>query len=175
MTKAAIWVRVSTTEQEAENQLIRLSEYASTQEWEVVWHYHVEESAWRGAHLKWLTTVYEDARAGKFKVLLVWSIDRLSRQGIGAIFQIIERLESYGVKVISLQESWTQESNPLMRDMLLAMTAWVAKFESDRQSERTKAGIRRKMEQDGWKPGRQVGSRDKKKRRRSGYYARHAT
>jgi DNA invertase Pin-like site-specific DNA recombinase len=60
-----------------------------------------------------------------------------------------------------------------VRELITAIMAWVAQMESQRRSERTKAGIARKVQQDpSWRPGRQRGAKDKAKRKRSGYVAR---
>lgn len=61
-----------------------------------------------------------------------------------------------------------------MQDLLLAIAGWVAKMESSRRSERTKAGLARALTQ-GKKLGRPSGSKDDKKRNRSGYFRRYAT
>ena len=170
--KAAIWLRVSTGEQHTDNQLPDLRAYGERRGCEVVKVYQVQESAWRGAHQKALTEVYKDARAGRFTVLLVWSLDRLSRKGVGPTLEIVNRLSKAGVEVWSLQEPWLETSGEL-RDLLLAMVGWVAQYESNRRSERTLAGLNR-ARANGAKLGRPQGSKDKKKRRRSGYYARYA-
>jgi putative DNA-invertase from lambdoid prophage Rac len=68
------------------------------------------------------------------------------------------------VKVISYQESWTEAPGEL-GDLLYALTGWVARMESQRRSERTKAGLERAVAQ-GKKLGRPTGSRDRKKRKR---------
>ena len=91
-TKVAIWLRVSTGEQHAENQRPDLEAWAQRRGLEIVKVYVVSESAWKGAHQKALTQVYQDARAGRFQVLLVWALDRLSREGIASTREIIEQL-----------------------------------------------------------------------------------
>ena len=88
------------------------------------------------------------------------------------MLQLVNTFETYGVKVISLQESWTATEGP-MRELFIAMAAWAGKFESDRRSERTKAGLTRAVA-NGKKLGRPTGRKDKKKRRRSGYLLRYA-
>ena len=52
-----------------------------------------------------------------------------------------------------------------MGDLLYALTGWVARMESQRRSERTKAGLARAVAE-GKKLGRPKGSKDKKKRKR---------
>ena len=76
------------------------------------------------------------------------------------------------MKVISFQESWTEVDGPL-RELLLSIVAWIARMESDRRSERTKAGLNRAVAE-GKTLGRPKGSTDKRKRRTSGYYRSHA-
>jgi DNA invertase Pin-like site-specific DNA recombinase len=170
--KAAIWTRVSTGEQDASNQLPAIQSYAEGRGLEIVHTYTVQESAWRGAHQTALGQVYAQARAGMFSVLLVWSLDRLSREGVAATLEIINRLAQYKVKVWSIQEAWTEVGGPL-QELLLSITAWVARQESERRSERTKAGLER-ARANGKALGRPAGAKDKKRRKQSGYFARWA-
>lgn len=160
--KAALYLRVSTTEQETSNQLPSLEDYAKRRGLEIVHAYSEAESAWKSGHQAELARLLEDARHGKFQVVLVWALDRLSREGALAILSLVDRLKRYGVKVISYQESWTEAPGELA-DVLYAITGWVARMESQRRSERTKAGIERAKLQ-----GSQIGKRgpDKKKRRK---------
>ena len=170
--RAAIWVRVSSAPQHTENQLPDLYALAQRRGMKVVEVYELHESAWRGAHKKVLSQVYQDARLGRFDTLLVWALDRLSREGISATLEIVDRLGRSGVRVVSLQEGWSEVDGPL-RELLLSIVAWVARMESERRSERTKAGLARAIAQ-GKKLGRPSGSKDSKKRKRSGYFARYA-
>lgn len=165
ITRVALWLRVSDPRNSTlENQRAGLEALAKARGWNIVKVYEVEESAWRGAHLKAMSGVYEDAHLGQFQVLLVWALDRLSRQGVAATLQIIQRLATYNVQVVSLQESWTDVDGPL-REFLLSVVAWVANMESNRHSERTRAGMARAKEQ-GKSVGRPPGSTDTKKRKR---------
>jgi DNA invertase Pin-like site-specific DNA recombinase len=70
---------------------------------------------------------------------------------------------STGVKIIPFQESWTEAPGDLA-DVLYAIAGWVARMESQRRSERTKAGLDR-LKRSGKKLGRPTGARDQKKRR----------
>ena len=171
-SKAAILARVSDAGQHSENQFPDLIAWAQRRGLEVVVTYQFQESAWKGAHQKQLSQVYRDARAGKFQVLLVWALDRLSREGPLATLEIVHRLGQSGVQVWSYQEPWTEAGGELL-DLLLAIAGWVARMESNRRSERTKAGLARAVAQ-GKRLGRPKGSKDSKKRKRSGYFARYA-
>jgi len=96
--------------------------------------------------------------------VLVWALDRLSREGALAILSLAHKLSVCGVKVLSYQESWTEAPGELA-ELLYALTGWVARMESQRRSERTKAGLARVKAQ-GKRLGRPSGSKDKRKRRR---------
>jgi DNA invertase Pin-like site-specific DNA recombinase len=78
--------------------------------------------------------------------------------------QLVSSFETYGCHVISIQESWTQDTRP-MRELFIAMAAWAGKFESDRRSERTKAGLDR-ARANGKRLGRPLGKKDSKPRRK---------
>lgn len=130
--------------------------------------YKETESAWKAGHQRVLASLLEDARKQKFDTLLVWALDRLSREGSLAILSLIHRLKTFGVKVISFQESWTEVPGELA-DILYAIAGWVARMESQRRSERTKAGLTRIVAQ-GKKIGRPPGSKDKRKRKRRTFF-----
>ena len=85
---------------------------------------------------------------------------------------IVNRLGKSGIEVWSLQEPWLETSGEL-RDLLLAMVGWVARYESNRRSERTLAGLARARANRA-KLGWPQGSKDRKRRRRSGYFQRYA-
>lgn len=98
-------------------------------------------------------------------MLLVWALYRLSREGALGILLLIRRFRQAGVKVISLQERWTEAPSEL-EEVLLAITGWVARMESQRRSERTKAGVAR-LKAKGVKLGRPLGSKDRRKRKKA--------
>ncbi len=164
MTKVSIYVRVSTGDQDTANQELALTEWAKNRGYVVVAIYSEEESAWKTGHQRELARLLQDARKKrKFDVMLVWALDRLSREGSLAILSLVNRLKICGVKVISYQESWTEAPGELA-ELLYALTGWVARMESHRRSERTKAGLAR-VKALGKRLGRPPGSKDKKRRR----------
>ena len=95
---------------------------------------------------------------------MVWALDRVSREGSAAILNLVNILKRYGVQVLSYQESWTEAPGEI-GEILYAIDGWVAKMESERLSERTKAGVARVKAQ-GKRLGRPKGAKDKKKRKR---------
>ena len=172
--KAALYLRVSTTEQNVDNQLPALEAYADSRGWQIVEVYQENESAWKSGHQKELARLLADCRNGRHRVdvVLVWALDRLSREGAAAILNLVNTFKAYGVRVISYQESWT-EAPGTIGEVLYAIAGWVAKMESERRSERTKAGLARAIAS-GKRLGRPAGSKDGGKRKRTGYLLRYA-
>ncbi len=166
--KCAIYIRVSTTEQVAENQLPALQKWIADRGHELVEIYSENESAWKAGHQHELARLKTEAAKRKFDILLVWALDRLSREGAAAILNLVNTFKAYGVKVISYQEAWTEAPGEI-GEILYAIAGWVARMESQRRSERTRAGIERSRLE-----GKQIGKRgkDKNPRKRSGYFAR---
>ena len=103
--KVCIYSRVSTGQQDTTNQSVALTEWAKQRGFEVVKVYEEEESAWKAGHQRELARLLEDARKRRFDMVLVWALDRLSREGPLAILTLVNRLKICGVKVISYQES----------------------------------------------------------------------
>ena len=167
--KTALYLRVSTTDQTTDNQLPALETYAKNRSYEIVRIYEEEESAWKSGHQRELTNLIADARQRRFQAVLVWALDRLSREGALAILSLVQKLSACGVKVLSYQEAWTEAPGELA-ELLYALTGWVARMESQRRSERTKAGLARVKAQ-GKCLGRPPGSKDKRKRRRRPRFA----
>ena len=81
---------------------------------EIVQVYELQESAWQDAHQKMFSQAHVDARQGKFSVLLVWSLDRLSREGPLATLEIVHRLGQAGVQVWAYQEPCTESGGELL-------------------------------------------------------------
>src|SRR5512136_717891 len=134
MTRAVIYSRVSTCQQDTENQVQVLESWAKQRGLEVVGIYTETESAWRDGHQRQLARLVRDARNGRFSVVLVWALDRLSRLGALSILSLVHRLSCCGVQVLSHEESWTEAPGELA-EILYAIAGWVAKMESRRRSE----------------------------------------
>ncbi len=168
--KVAIYARVSTEDQTTENQTQVLAGYAKQRGYSVWGIYQENESAWKKGQQKELKRLMADAHTGKFDIVLVWALDRLTRGGALEILQLVDKLKNRGVRVLSYQEIWTEAPGEIA-DILYAITGWVARMESERRSERTKAGLERAKAQ-GKTLGRKPGSTDKQPRKKTGYQKR---
>jgi DNA invertase Pin-like site-specific DNA recombinase len=175
-TTAAVWMRVSTAEQRSQNQLPAIEAFAAHHGYDITSRYDLDDSAWSGGGTMYRDTLQQaldDAWRGKFSVLIVWALDRITREGAEGALRVIRQFRERGCIVVSVQESWLNGSAEV-QDVLVAFAGWVAQQESDRRSTRIKAGLaRRKAE--GRPVGRQPGARDVRPRRRSGYVARYET
>jgi len=162
--RVALYIRVSTDEQTADNQRPALEALARQRGWEIIETYAEQGSAWKNGHQPELKRLLAACRSNRNRpdIVLVWALDRLTRQGPAAILNLIHTFRAYGVKIISYQEGWTEAPGEL-EELLLVMIGWVAQQESRRRSERTKAGIERARA-----TGAKIGKRgpDKKRRRK---------
>jgi len=103
--------------------------------------YVLEESAYNGKHRTDLNEALHSARLGEFQVLLVWALDRLSREGVEATLAIMRQFRERGAMVWSMQLSWTETSDARRAELLASIFAWMAAEESRQRSERVKAAI----------------------------------
>jgi len=172
MAKVVVYLRVSRDSQETANQLPALEHWIGARDHELVALYSEDESAWKAGHQHELAKLMSDLPKYQPGIVLVWALDRLTRQGIGAILQLVNNFRVHGVQVVSYSEPWTEQAGP-MRDLLFAIAGWAANFEADRISKRTLAGLDRARSQ-GKRLGRPAGSKDKGKRKRTGYLLRYA-
>ena len=144
--RCGLWLRVSTSEQDVSNQEPELLALVQRRGFEVAKVYRLEgESAYCGStgYRRQLDSMLADARRGEFQVLACWSLDRLSREGALATLGLRDQLGRAAVSVVSVQESWTEVGSAELRELLVAIVGWVARMESQRRSERTKAGLER--------------------------------
>ena len=169
--KAALWCRVSTDKQDESNQLPAMQEFAARHGHTVVKTYELRGVSGRGAQKAQLREAMDAAHRGEFDVLITWSLDRISRLGVGDLLTTIGQFRQRGCVVLSVQESWMNAA-PEVQELLTAVAGFVARFEAERHSERVKAGIAKRRAQ-GLPVGRIAGSKDRKPRRRSGYFARY--
>ena len=102
-----------------------------------------------------LRNLLEYVRKNKDKVdvLLIWKIDRLSRN-LGDYYGIKVALNRYGVKIVSVTEPI--EDDPVGR-FLEAILAAAAQFDNEIRAVRTVGGMRARVLQGGWPHSAPVG------------------
>jgi len=169
-TKAAIWARVSTERQSEENQIPAMERFCEHHGYSIEKRYLMSDvSAFTGAHREALRTVLDDAYRGEFEVLVVWAIDRLCREGIRELLNLIKDLRERRCLLVSVQEPWLNGSDATT-ELLIAIAAWVAHQESVRRGERIKLGLE-KRRRDGKPMGGAASKRgkDRQPRKTEGY------
>src|SRR5712672_3615509 len=142
----AVYARVSTDDkgQNPENQLLRLRACCKRMVYPVVREYVEHEEGGKGAeYRKQLAAMFTGAARREFDLLLVWSLDRFSREGMAATVAHLQRLASHGVAFRSFTEEHLSTENELVRNILLATLSSLAKLEREKISQRTKAGLER--------------------------------
>ncbi len=146
--KAALYARVSKEEgsqnmQDPENQLKPLRSLAEGLGWEVFAEY-VDYASGGDSNRPQFQKMLADARQHKFSVIVVWALDRFSREGMTNTLSYIKQLRMNNVGLKSIQESWLDTREQGIADLLLGIFSWVAEQEKKRISERTKAALHRK-------------------------------
>ena len=172
--RIGIYARCSKNDesQSPTNQLLPLRDYAKALGGEIVKEYIDLASGGNGDREGFLQML-EDAEKRQFDLLLIWSLDRLSREGISNTLGYLERLKRNKVALKSLQESWLDTRDEGLGQLLLAIFSWIAQQERKRIIQRTRAGLERARKQ-GVVLGRPEGKKDSRPRRKSGYFRRYA-
>jgi DNA invertase Pin-like site-specific DNA recombinase len=157
--KVAIYVRVSKDEassdgklQDTDNQLIPLLKYCEARGWEVS-EVFTDRASGGNSNRPDFQRMLGKVRQKHFNAILVWSLDRFSREGMTNTLSYIKQLKSYNCGLVSLQESWLDTTQQGVSELLLAIFSWVASEEKKKISERTKAGLE-KLKAKGIKLGR---------------------
>jgi len=154
--RIAIYARVSTDDkgQDPENQLRQLRQWCASASHDLVHEYVDHESGRKGVNSrKQFAALFEDAHKRKFDCVLFWALDRFTREGMVPTIMHLQRLAVCGVGFHSYTEPHLATDNELVRDILLALLASLAKQEAKRMSERVKAGMAR-AKADGKRIGR---------------------
>jgi DNA invertase Pin-like site-specific DNA recombinase len=139
--QAALYARVSTRDkgQDTENQLMQLRAFAASQNWTVV-HEYIDRTTGKHSDREQFQRLFEDASQRKFDVVLFWSLDRFSREGVLETLNHLQRLAQYGVGYRSFTEQYL-DSCGIFKDAVLSILATIAKQERVRLSERVHAGL----------------------------------
>ena len=141
--RVAFYGRISKrgSHQNPENQLIPCREWCEHNDYDLVEIYIDEDSGRKDIKDRpEFKRMFEDASQGKFDLVLFWSLDRFSRQGMAKTVEHLTKLKSYNVLFHSYKEPILSTENELVRDILLAVLSALAKQEAVRNSERIKAG-----------------------------------
>ena len=146
--RAAVYARVSTVDQEPENQLQELRRYVQARGWTIAEYVDRGVSGAKDRRPA-LDELITDARRRRFDVLVCWRLDRLGRN-LKHLITLLDELQALGVAFVSLAEGIdaTTPAGKLQMHILGA----IAEFERERIRERVLAGLQRARAQ-----GRKLG------------------
>ena len=103
--RAAIYARVSTLDQEPENQLAELRRYVHARSWAEAAEYVDHGVSGARDRRPALDRLVADARRRRVDVLVVWRLDRLGRN-LRHLVTLLDELHAVGVAFVSLGEGW---------------------------------------------------------------------
>ena len=137
--RAAIYARVSTHDQNPDNQLEELRRFAAARGWdakEYVDHGVSGAKERRPA----LDVMVADAKRRRFDAIVVWRLDRLGRN-LKHLITLIDEMSALGISFVSLAEG-IDATTPAGKLQLHILGA-IAEFERGRIQERVLAGLAR--------------------------------
>jgi DNA invertase Pin-like site-specific DNA recombinase len=144
--RIAIYARVSRDDkvQDPENQLRQLRQWCVDAGHAIAHEYIDRESGRKDTKgRKQFAQLFDDAHKRKFDCVLFWALDRFTREGMVPTIMHLQRLAGCGVGFHSYTEPHLATDNELVRNILLALLASLAKVESQKIGERTRAGMAR--------------------------------
>lgn len=139
MKRIAVYMRVSTHEQNIEMQQIALSEYCTARSFQIYKEYI--DSGFSGSKdsRPALNQLMDDARKRKFDTIIVYRFDRFARSSRHLI-QALEEFKSLGIEFISYQEN-IDTSSPLGKAIFVIVGA-MAELERNIIVDRVKSGLK---------------------------------
>jgi len=135
--RAAIYVRVSTNDQDTGLQETELREYVESRGWTCTVYRDQGQSGAKNERPA-LTALMNDLRRRKADVVVVWALDRLARS-LKHLLTIAEECRLLGVDLVSLRQN-IDTTLPAGR-LTFAVLGAVAEFEREMLRERVKAGM----------------------------------
>jgi DNA invertase Pin-like site-specific DNA recombinase len=136
--RAAIYARVSTTDQSPEMQLEELRTYAERRGFEIAGEYVDNGVSGSKDRRPALDRLMRDAHRRQLDSLLVWKLDRFGRS-LRHLVNALAELEARGVAFVSLRDN-LDLSTPAGR-LMFQIIAAMAEFERSLTVERVKAGM----------------------------------
>ena len=138
--KTALYIRVSTHDQNSALQKAELEKYLQDRGWECAGLYEDQMSGARQSR-PGLLRLLEDAAAAKFEAVAVWKLDRFGRSLVDCLNNI-RALEAHQVRFLSVTQNLdTSHADPAGRFLLHILGA-AAEFERSLIKDRVHAGLK---------------------------------
>ena len=165
MKNVVIYGRTSMADQNAETQMLAAREYCARMDMSVTAEY--VDNGWSGKDPKRpeFERLMAAIRAGEVKCVVVYKLDRIGRS-LKHLLNLFEEFKNRGIDFVSITQN-INTATPEGR-LFWGMLAIFSEFEREMIVARTNAGLAR-ARREGKILGRPKGSKDRKRRRRSGY------
>lgn len=138
--KAAIYARVSTSDQNCALQLAELNGYCERAGWTVYAEYVDAGISGAKASRPELDRLKADARMRRFDVVVVWKLDRWGRSMVDCIHGIQE-LAALKIRFLAITQAIDTDHTSPVSKLLLNLLAAFAEFERELIRERIRAGV----------------------------------
>jgi DNA invertase Pin-like site-specific DNA recombinase len=136
--RTALYMRVSTLDQNPQTQVHDLRAMAAQRGLKIVHEYTDHGISGTRARRPGLDQMMDDARHGRFDVVLVWAADRVARS-VKHFLEVLDELNRLNVEFVSFREN-LDTGGPLGRAVIIIVST-VAELERSLIVERVRAGV----------------------------------
>jgi DNA invertase Pin-like site-specific DNA recombinase len=136
--RAALYVRVSTNEQDTGAQERALREYVQRRGWKLQKIYRDHGLSGASSKRPALNELLKACRRGSVDVVVVWKFDRFARS-LNALISGLEMCRALGIDFVSVTES--ADTSLPAGELVFQMIGAVAQFERSLIAERVKSGL----------------------------------
>ena len=143
MMFVAVYVRVSTDDQNPENQVQELKAYCQRSEYSIH-DIYIDKCSGRTEDRPEFQRILLDMRQRKFKAILVWKLDRIGRS-LPHLLRLLQEMQNRKVEFICLTQNI--DTTTASGRLIFQMMGIFAEFESTLVSERTRLGMARAKRQ----------------------------
>lgn len=140
--KVGLYARVSTDDQECEQQLTALRDYVAARGWTIQAEYVDQAVSGTKDSRPAFNRIMAAAGLRKVDVVVVWKLDRWGRS-IQHLLNTVQQLESMGVRFIAITQNVDTDAGGATGKLLLHILGAFAEFERSLIVERVNAGLAR--------------------------------
>jgi len=138
--RVALYLRVSTTDQDPESQGREVRTFVTARGWETVETYQDLGVSGARTQRPALDRLVRDAWRGRFQAVVVWDLSRMARSNLHAL-QLLQEFEQMKVRLVAVKQTFDTDT-PLGK-AFFTLAAMFAELERSILIERVRAGMAR--------------------------------